>query len=360
MIHGKYVEVEPIIMDYLNRRNIHVFYFCGGRGIGKTYGGLDMLYGIGTGRIQLDPSGYANKFLYLRRSEVEAKSIANPSMNPFKKYNKQEGHDIIGEFNDAIGIGNFYEDRAGETIHLGYAAAVSTFSNLRGVDFSDVIFILYDECVPESKRKRNNISDEGFLLLNLIETINRNRALEGEPEIVLCMLSNPIDLGSILLSQLGFTEILNNMIFANQQRYTDVSRSLHIERYEDHEVSLEKAEKSMLYKFSKGLNFNEQTISGKFTQNDLSCIRKDMPMTEFKPLFTLENLCVYKHKSNDIWYISRRMQKCKHNFKVYQQEALRETYYWGYKTRVINECVFYDNYQTRVSFNAMINYKSPF
>lgn len=356
MVHGKYVEVEPVILDYLRRKNTHVFYFCGGRGIGKTYGALDMIYGIATGRIVLDSSGYATKFLYLRRSEVEAKSIANPAMQPFKKYNKQEGHEIYGDFNDSLGMGNFYE---GDT-HLGYAAAVSTFSNLRGVDFSDVIFVLYDECIPESKRKRNNISDEGFLLLNLIETINRNRALEGEPEIVLCMLSNPIDLGSILLSQLGFTEILNNMIFAGQEKYTDVSRSLHIERYEDHEVSLEKAEKSMLYKFSRGLNFNEQTISGKFTQNDLTCIKKSMPLSEFKPLFTLENLCVYKHKSNDIWYITRRMSKCKFQFKVFQQEALRETFYWGYKTHVINETVYYDNYQTRISFNTMINYKSPF
>lgn len=343
-------------MDYLRRKHIHVFYFCGGRGIGKTYGALDMCFRVGTKQLVFDDSEYATKFLYLRRSEVEAKSIANPAMQPFKKYNQNEGTDIYGDFIDSLGVGNFYN---GDD-HIGYCAALSTFSNLRGVDFSDVILVLYDECIPESKRKRNMLTDEGILLLNMIETINRNRALEGLPEIILCMLSNPIDLGSILLSQLGFTEILNNMIFAGQHRYTDVSRSLHIERYEDHAVSKEKEEKSMLYKFAKGLNFNEQTISGKFTQNDLSCIRQRVPLQEYKPLFTLENLCVYEHKSNDTWYITRRMQKCNWNFKVFQQEALRETFYWAYKTRVINGAVFYDNYQTRVAFNTMINYKAPF
>ena len=356
MIHGKFVEVEPIILDYLNKHGIHVFYFCGGRGIGKTYGALDMIYGVGTGRLVFDPSGYANKFLYLRRSEVEAKSIANPSMNPFKKYNKQEGTAVYGTYTDALGIGHFYE---GDNM-LGYAASVSTFSNLRGVDFSDVILVLYDECIPESKRKRNNIPDEGFLLLNIIETINRNRALEGEPEIILCMLSNPIDLGAILLSQLNFTSIINNMIFSRQQRYTDVSRSLHIERYEDHKVSQEKAEKSMLYKFSKGLNFDEQAIHGRFSNNDLGSIKVSVPMQEYKPLFTLEDLCVYEHKSNGEWYVTRRMSKCKWNFKVFQKEALRECFYWGYKNHVVNECVFYDNYQTRTSFNEMIGYKTPY
>lgn len=357
MIHGKFVEVEPIVTKYLAESDIHVFYECGGRGIGKTYGALDMCYRVGTNQLKLDPSGYATKFLYLRRSEVEAMSIANPALNPFKKYNQQEGTGVYGDFNKQIGTGNFYDKNDN---HIGYCAAVSTFSNLRGVDFSDVILVLYDECVPESVKKRNTIKDEGTLLLNIIETINRNRALSGEPEIILVMLSNPIDLGSILLSQLGFTQILNDMIFKNQQKYTDKSRSLHIDRYEDHEVSQEKAEKSMLYKFSRGLGFNEQTIKGKFTNNDLSCIRKDLPLTEYKPLFTLENLCVYKHKTGDTWYITRKMSKCKFNFKVYQQEALRECYYWGYKNRVISEMVFYDNYQTRVAFNAMIGYKSPY
>lgn len=356
MVHGKYVEVEPIILHYLQKYNIHVFYFCGGRGIGKTYGALDMCLNVANKRILLDANEYATKFLYLRLSEVEAKSIANPAMQPFKKYNKMEGTDIWGDFNDSIGIGNFYDGDK----HIGYGAALSTFANLRGVDFSDVILIFFDECIPESKKKRNVLRDAGILFLNMIETINRNRALDGESEIIVCMISNPIDLGSTLLSQLGFTEILNNMIFAGQHRYTDNSRSLHIERYEDHIVSKEKEEKSMLYKFSKGLNFNEQTISGKFSQNDLSCIRAKVPLQEYKPLFTLENLCVFEHKSSGVWYITRKMQKCNWNFKVFQQEALRETFYWGYKTRVINDSVFYDNYQTRVAFNTMINYKAPY
>lgn len=354
MIHGKFVEVEPVILHHLNKSNIHVFYFCGGRGIGKTYGALDMCYRIGTKALLLDKTEYATKFIYLRRSEVEAKSCANPAMNPFKKYNKQEDRNVEGTFNDALGMGSFFE---GDN-HLGYCAAVSTFSNLRGVDFSDVILVVYDECIPESKRKRNNISDEGFLLLNIIETINRNRALEGSPEIILVMLSNPIDLGSVLLSQLGFTAIINNMIFMDRQAYTDKSRSLHIARYENHVVSLEKKEKSMLYKFSKGLDFSEQAITGKFTNNDLTCIKNNVPLQEYKPLFTLENICVYTHKDNDDWYITTRMSKCKRNFKVYQQEALHEFYYWGYKNHVIAGNVYYDNYQTRVIFNQMIGLKT--
>lgn len=357
MIHGKFVEVEPVILRYLKEMDIHIFYECGGRGIGKTYGAMDMCYRIGTKQLILDPSEYATKFLYLRRTEVEAQSIASPAMNPFKTYNQNERVKVYGDFNKAIGVGHFYD---GEDNEIGYGAALSTFSKLRGVDFSDVIFVLYDECIPESKKKRNDIKDEGYLLLNLIETINRNRALTGQPEIVLCMLSNPIDLGSVLLSQLGFTAILNNMIFANQQKYTDVSRSLHIDRYENHVVSQEKASKSMLYKFSRGLDFNEQTIEGKFSQNDLTCIRKNMPMTEYTPLFTLENVCVYKHKSNGTWYVSTRMSKCRWNFKAFHKEALRESFYWAYKNHVISETVFYDNYQTRTVFNAMIGYKSPY
>lgn len=358
MIHGKYVEVEPVILSNLKKNNIHVYYFCGGRGIGKTYGAMDMLYRIGKGDLKLSDSDETNKFLYLRTTEVEAASIANPAMNPFKIYNKNEGTFIRGTFNRSLGLGEFYE----EDNHLGYAAALSTFQNLRGVDFSDVILVFYDEVISESKRKRNTVQHPGTLFLNLMETINRNRALEGKPEIIVVMCSNPIDLGAPILSELNLTSIFDEMIFKGQYKYTDVHRSLHISRFENHTVSIEKEEKSMLYKFSKGLNFNEQAISGKFTDNNLECIKKFVPLQEYTPKFTLENYTVYQHKSDsERWYITRKYSKSPHEFKVHQKEFMKEIgLYWEYKLLVANGTVYYDNYQTRTAFNEMIGLKTDY
>ena len=358
MVHGYYVEVEPTILKFLYEKQVHIFYFCGGRGIGKTYGALHMCREIGEGTLKLDPDFEGEKFLYLRRSGVEAQSVASPDACPFKAYNRNERTDIYAEFTSKLGFGQFYMRKAAEEepIQIGYCAALSTFANLRGVDFSDVSFILYDECIPESKNKRP-LKDEGFLLLNMLETINRNRAIEGRREIVLCMLSNPIDLGSDLLSQLQLTPILNNMIMRGQEKYTDKSRSLHIEKLTDVKVSEDKKD-SILYKFANDTGFTERSLSGDFLDNDLELVKK-VNLTEYVCEFSLENIYIYHHKSAEEWYISTSRNTPRVAFRVYEREKFRTAFYWKYKLLVAERRVFYDNYATRTIFDSMIKYK-PF
>lgn len=355
MIHGKFVEVEPV-MNRFYPLGINFYYFCGGRGIGKTYSALDICRKIGQGVADLDI--YGEKFLYLRTTKTEAMSVASAEGNAFKKYNRGEGYNIWGDWNDTLGFGNWYlgdeEDK-----HIGYIAGLSTFSNLRGVDFSDVKFILYDECVPE-KKKKVNIDGQGRLLLNMLETINRNRALLGEPEVVLCMLSNAIDLGSPLLSELLITPILNNMIIRNQESYTNYDRALHIDKYKDHVISQEKKEKSKLYKFAKGTGFDEEALSGDFVHNDMTAIDKNVNLQQYYCWIQLENVFVYKHKADDKIYITFTPSTPKMEFKVFEKLKVRELFYWKYKLYVINRCVKYDNYQTKVIFDSMLNYKEPY
>lgn len=352
MIHGKFVEVEPVITHWLSK-GVHFFYFCGGRGIGKTYGALDLCRKIGDGTFSFDKTEENNKFMYLRRTAVEAEATTSPEGNCFKKYNREEGYSITPDYNSKLGFGNFYLDREKEK-HIGYIAGLSTFANLRGVDFSDVQFILFDECIPEKKQK-TQIKREGILLLNMLESVNRNRGLLGKPEVVLCMLSNAIDLGSTLLSELAFTPIINNMIFKRQERYTDLNRSLHIEKYRNHIVSKEKAS-TALYRFAQPTGFNEESLSGDFVGNDLTVVQKPN-LKEYIPLITLENLCIYQHKSEELFHISKTVQTSKYSFKVYEREKFREVFYWKYKLLVVDRKVTYDNYQTKVVFEAMINYK---
>lgn len=110
MKHGFYVEVEPVILRFLKDKDIHIFYFCGGRGTGKTYGALDMCRKIGVGELKLDDTVDDNKFLYLRRTRTEAETVASPEASPFKVYNRNEGYEITSDFSFKLGFGNFYFD----------------------------------------------------------------------------------------------------------------------------------------------------------------------------------------------------------------------------------------------------------
>lgn len=354
MEHGRFFEVTPVIEKWY-QKGIHIFYFCGGRGIGKSYSAYDLCRRIGEGTYKFDLDEEQNKFMYLRRTAVEAESVASPEGNAFKKYNQQEGTNIFADYNQKIGFGNWWMGPEEEAFHIGYVAALSTFSNLRGVDFSDVQFILFDECIPE-KKGRAVIKREGFLLLNVFETINRNRELLGRPACVLVMISNPIDLGNMMLSQLNLTPILSSMILKNQQRYTDRDRHLHIEKLTDHEVSKEKRN-TVLYEFAKGTGFDEEALSGDFVDNDMSII-KTVDLKEYKPLLELEKtICVYEHKSNGEYYISKVVTPSQYTLRITEKEKLRAIFYWKYKLLVVDGMVKYDNYATKVVFEAMINYK---
>lgn len=354
MVHNLYVEAEPIIRAYYPK-GINWYYLCGGRGIGKTYGALHFCYLLSTGQIDIFNSSEARKFLYLRRTAVEAQSVAALESCPYKKYNREEGTDVAADYNTKLGFGNFYTT-VDKSEHIGYIAALSTFANLRGIDFSDVIFILYDECIPESKKKAP-LHNEGDLLLNVVETINRNRVIEGKPEVVVMLLSNPIDLASPLLAQIGLTSIIMQMIFKNRQKYTDYNRSLHIERYKDHIVS-KKKEDSMLYRFSGNLAFKDRSLSGDFKDNDLSVVRTNVNYNEYTPIFTIGEMSMYRHKSRmQEFHLSQKTAKAKYMFRTEDADRLRELFFYRYKLLVLERNITYDDYVTKVVFESLIKYK---
>lgn len=353
MVTEKYFLCGSMLQKFIPK-GINFFYVCGGRGIGKTYSALDFCLKLYNNEIVLDPSLEHQKFIYLRRTVVQARASSMPSTNPFKKYNSNEGTSICADFNSTYGYGEFYADSEKKDT-IGYACALSTFQNLRGVDYSDVVFILYDECLTEdgsSTRFRN----EGNTLMNLYETVNRNRVLEGRPEVILLLLSNPIDLASDLLSQLNFTKIIGSMVLKGQQRYTDYDRSLHIERLKDHAISKEK-EKGALYKFAPK-SFSEQSLSGEFTENDLSLIETPK-LQDYLPLISIEIVTIYRHKSEEKYHISSSIQPATYNLQLAEKELLRDMFYFKYKILVVNRIVTYNSFQTKMVFENLIRYKQP-
>lgn len=357
MIHGKYVEVESTIKSKLNTKGIHFFYFFAGRGVGKTYGALDFLVRLVTGKTNLydDEIEGKKKFLLLRNTAVEAQSIASEESNVFKTYNLNEGTNICADFNSKIQFGNYYNDNE-KTEHIGYVASLSTFSNLRGVDFSDVSIILFDECVPE-KRVRN-VKHAGKLLLNALETINRNRVLEGKNEIVVIFLSNAIDLGNELLVELGFTTIINKMIIKNQEKITIPERSVYVQRWKNHPVSNEKKNKSALYKFARDTDFCEEATSGEFKANDLSCLSRPN-LQEYEPYIVLDNIYFYKHKSKNLIHLCGIKMPCRYVYKSKDINYVKEQFGLRYKLMRNRSLITAESYEYLAVIDNMLGY-SPY
>lgn len=278
-----YLNVEKIL-SY----NMPFNFVVGGRGTGKTYGALKTAY-------ELD-----KRIMLMRRTQAQCDLINKPEFNPFKTICRDIGKEIyvksISKYNAAIyeNKGDDLDDRL-----LGYTCALSTISNMRGFDSSDVTLLIYDEFIPEKHER--NLKNEGSAFLNAYETINRNRELVGvDPLQVLC-LANAFNIANPIFLELGLVGICEKMTLNGQEFYIDKNKGILLVMLSKSIISKEKSN-TALYKITSG-SYSEMALKNDFSYNDNSGI-KSRPLKEYKLLCTVGEINIYKHKSKREYYIS--------------------------------------------------------
>lgn len=250
----------------------------GGRGIGKTYSALSFL--LETGK----------KFLYLRNTDKQMSLCASAFGNPFKKVASDLGRDVTMK-----AAGEIYVVKEAEDV-IGYGAALSTFENLRGVDLSDVEFVLFDEFIENRKLSFK----QGAAFMNLYETINRNRELEGRQPLICILLSNAQKLNNPILADLGLIPVIEDMIH-NLVRLR-ITKEYYIELPES-SVSAAKSE-TALYKLAAGSRYADEALRNEFANDSFYNVGKK-PLQEFRPVCALDGIYIFRHKSGPSYYCCR-------------------------------------------------------
>ena len=159
--------------DYIMNQVESIISVVGARGTGKTYGCFKWLV------------ENRKRFIYLRRLKSQLDECKKESGNPFKKLNNDNGINIKPFTAGGTVLFN-YEDKAGETAAVG--VALSVVANVRGIDFSDYDYIVFDEFIASDGERP--IKNEFQAFLNFYETVNRNRELEGKQAVKCIMLGN--------------------------------------------------------------------------------------------------------------------------------------------------------------------------
>ena len=268
-------------------------FITGGRGTGKTYSALK--YAVENGI----------KFILLRRTQQQCDIINTPEFNIFRPLNDGEGWNIgskkISKQNAA-----FYrmEEVDGKEVAsgepLGYTAALSTLSNMRGFDASDVGLLIYDEFCPE--RHERLIKNESDAFFNAIETINRNRELTGHPPITCLCLANSNDLANPIYVSLGILATIDKMRSKGREVYENRERGLLVISLKNSPIS-ERKSKTALYRLTEGSDFAGMAISNEYVADVPSTIRH-VPLAECRPIVTADKITIYRHKSNRHLYVS--------------------------------------------------------
>ena len=273
-----YLDTDKIIeMEY------PFIFVIGGRGVGKTYGAL---------RTAVEK--YPGRFQLMRRTQTELDNISNDVNSPFKVLNSDFGYGITvkARKNHAV----IYDAEANI---MGQMVALSTVSNIRGFDASDIALCIYDEFIPEAHKAP--IKNEHLAFLNYYETVNRNRELQGKPPLKMRAFSNANDIMNPLIVGLGLVTPLSKMRQKQRDLYIDKERGYVLIDLINSPISKKKSE-TALYKFAGEGEFKDMSINNDF--NSPLSTPKSRPLKEYIPVLSVGEIGLYKHKSIDRYYVS--------------------------------------------------------
>lgn len=286
------------------------FVFCvGGRGTGKTYGALDDAV-----------INHSKQFQLMRRTQTELDDISSDVNSPFKRLNKDKGYGITVKAHK-----NFSGIYGKDGSMIGQMVALSTVANIRGFDASDIKLTIYDEFIPEAHKAP--IKNEHLAFMNYYESVNRNRELFGEPPLKIRSYSNANDIMNPLLIGLKLVTKLDKMRKRREQIYIDKERGFVLIDLYDSPISRIKKQ-TALYKFAGDGEFSNMAIKNDFNSPLSEPVSR--PLKEYIPIIKVGEICVYKHKSANKYYISTKQSgnPPEYDMKDTDLKRLRLNYFW--------------------------------
>lgn len=268
------------------------FVLCiGGRGTGKTYGAIKYLLEHGI------------TFIYLRRTSAQMELVSKDEFSPIVKIAGDLGMQLTCSALGKYASGVYPVDEEGKPIGNAIAMnmALSTIASCRSYDASSVSVILFDECISELHEKRMKAED--LAILNMYESVNRNREMQGQQPVKLVCLANANNLEAPVLQALNCVRTLDVMRKKGQTQRVDKTLGLTIILLNDSPISAEKRH-TALYRLTLGQgDFNDMALENAFSKDNYTDLGV-RPLNEYMPVAAIGKICLYRHKTTYHWYVS--------------------------------------------------------
>ena len=258
----------------------------GGRGIGKSYGVLEELL-----------LNHPEKIFYIRTKQKEIDLMVDPDLNPFQKLNLNR-NTLLTMKKKQKEISMVTRDpESNEPIAL--VSALSTISDVRGMNAEHYTTIFYDEFIPEKHVRK--MRHQGTAVKHMYETLNRNRELEGKPPMRLIMCANSEDLSNDVLVEYNVIDDLIEMKEKGIELKDFPERSLRLVYPQFSPISKKKRETAQ-YKGEAG-DYERMALNNEFTHYYKGNIAS-LNLSDFEPKVIVGDLCIYKSKNSRILYIT--------------------------------------------------------
>lgn len=321
--------------EYIMQQEESIISVVGARGTGKTYGCFKWL---------LENN---KRFIYLRRLKSQLEECKKEIGNPFKKLNTDLGIEIKPFSNGGTVVFN-YEEKAGLNAAVG--VALSVVANIRGIDFSDYDYIVFDEFIPSDGERP--IKNEFQAFLNFYETVNRNRELEGKKAVKCIMLGNANKISNPYFTGWHCMKRIINMIRGKQYVWRDSSKTRMIILLLDSPIS-EKKQETVLYKNANN-DFILMALDNAFRTDETKI--KSEPLKEFNHIVSIGEIGIYEHKTDRRYYVSTTISKDVYydafgiSLKMFQHDfyLLRVQY-------MVNKRMTFESFECELLFRDVFN-----
>lgn len=330
-----YTDAGWVNWEYILSQRASFISVVGARGVGKTYGIFKKLI------------SKKKKFIYLRRLKSQLDQCGKAEGNPFKKINTDMDRNIL-PFSSGGTLLFRENDKAGEICACG--VALSVVANVRGIDFSDYDYIVFDEFIASSGERP--IKNEFSAFLNFYETVNRNRELEGKEPVKCLMLGNANTLINPYFSAWHFMKTAVKMITGGQMVWRSPDQTRLVILLLHSPISEQKKDTALYQNATQ--DFIEMALDNSFRTDETNI--KSEPLTEYIHIVSVGEIGIYKHKSERKYYVSSTQAKTPYydsfgiSLRMFQQDfyMLRVHY-------MVSKSVWFESFEVEVIFRELFD-----
>lgn len=321
------------------------------RGPGKTYSTLRYM-------IEEDV-----RFAFLKRTIDDVKNLCasdggDLDLSPFKPLNRDFGWNIHPKLIQK-GIAGFY-DLSDEIPRLvGYCIAANMAQKFKGFDLSDVDYMIFDEFIPRPWEKISKM--EGDMILDLYETISRDRVKRGRRELIFILLANAVEVNNPMSRVMELVDILADMDVTNKEYFLDPERGIMIHIINSNFDIDEDTQKTGIQKAMDGTAWAASAYGAHFAYNDFTALGKQK-LKGYRCIYKVfyKQRYYYCYKNGSMYFFSQVRGDTKKEYNLNrenQQKLFWEEEGFALRESAINdECIFSDY----TGYNLIINYRKEF
>ncbi len=346
-----------ILADLLKFHQCWCYVVWSKRGPGKTYSVLWLAY-------------YSNfPIIYMKRTDKDVERILkeqkeiNLDPSPYAPLKKQKNIRVAGSLIDD-GFGAFYEaDEEGQPTGrlLAYVLSFNKVTTFKGNDFSEVEFIVFDEFIPQIGDRIKK--SEGELLLDLYQTVSRDRIKKGRKPLKLILFANAEQISVPVTREL---EIIDDMADLNANGKTHLyieERDILLHHITNEEVPITENEKQGIWKGMLGTAWHEKSFGGYFVHNDFSnvtskSLKRSRPLLQIK--YKTHLYYIYLNEDKGFYYMTSTPAKAQFSYDLNRENEQKKFYYdylLDLREACIEERFKFEKYSM---YDLVINYKKYF